>query len=114
MSKSCLTMFEIISSGENIAAIISDISTARHEQYIAIMQVNQAIRKMDQIKQNVAQIERAVATAGNLDDEAEMLIRKVTISTPERVLYALPVQKFEWPMLTISGNMKENGALICV
>ena len=56
-------MFEIISSGENIAAIISYISTARHEQYIATMQVNQAIRKMDQIKQNVAQIERAVATA---------------------------------------------------
>lgn len=102
MSKSCLTMFEIISSGENIAAIISDISTARHEQYIAIMQVNQAIRKMDQIKQKCGTGRACRRHRQNMDDEAEMLTSTVTISTPERVLNAVPVQKYEWPILPIS------------
>ena len=72
------TMGEIVSSTQNVAQIMSEISSASEEQRTGIMQLNQAITSMDETtQQNAALVEQAAAAAQSLEDQSMNLTQAV-------------------------------------
>ncbi len=69
------TMTEIVSSIQNVSAMISEITLASTEQSTEISQVYQAIRRMEDVtQQNAALVEQAAASAEALEDQTRDLI----------------------------------------
>jgi methyl-accepting chemotaxis protein len=74
------TMEEIVSAVKRVTDIMSEISAASNEQSQGIEQVNQAITQMDEVtQQNAALVEEAAAAAESLEEEAQSLIRSVSV-----------------------------------
>ena len=74
------TMQEIVESIKRVAAIVSEISMASHEQTTGIEQVNLAISQMDEVtQQNAALVEEAAAASVALKEQANELARIMAV-----------------------------------
>ena len=74
------TMDEIVSAVKRVNDIMSEISAASLEQSQGIGQVNHAITQMDEVtQQNAALVEEAAAAAESMEEEAECLMRSVSV-----------------------------------
>ncbi|MBS4016652.1 MAG: HAMP domain-containing protein [Dechloromonas sp.] len=72
------TMAEVVSSIQNVARLMSDISAASREQSSGIEQVGRAINQMDEVtQQNAALVEEAAAAAESLQEQAHRLAQAV-------------------------------------
>jgi methyl-accepting chemotaxis protein len=74
------TMGLIVTSVRQVADIMSEITSASHEQSMGIEQVNEAISQMDDMtQQNAALVEQAAAAAQSMQDQAATLAQSVSI-----------------------------------
>ena len=74
------TMQEIVASIRKVAAIMDDITDANREQSAGIDEVNKAVVQMDSVtQQNAALVEQAAAAAESMQQQAEMLVRAVSV-----------------------------------
>ncbi|PQA49513.1 methyl-accepting chemotaxis protein [Amnimonas aquatica] len=74
------TMQEIVSSTQQVASIMTEISQASEEQRNGILQLNNAIGSMDETtQQNAALVEEAAAAAQSLEDQAMNLTQAVGV-----------------------------------
>ena len=74
------TMQEIVSSVKRVSDIIGEIAAASQEQSVGIVQVNEAIMKMDDVtQQNTALVEEAAAAAESLMEQADELKNAVSV-----------------------------------
>lgn len=74
------TMDNVVASVKRVTDIMGEITTATQEQSNGIAQVNQAISQMDQVtQQNAALVEQAAAAADNLQEQAEELVKMVSM-----------------------------------
>ena len=74
------TMDEVVSSVQNVTAIIGEIAIASGEQNIGIDQVNTAIAQMDSVtQQNAALVEEAAAAADAMQQQAASLAQAVSV-----------------------------------
>jgi len=74
------TMDEIVDGVKRVADIMAEITAASQEQSDGIGQVNQAITQMDQVtQQNAALVEEAATAAQSLQDQAQSLVKAVSV-----------------------------------
>ena len=74
------TMDNVVASVKRVTDIMGEITTATQEQSNGIAQVNQAISQMDEVtQQNAALVEQAAAAADNLQEQAEELVKMVSM-----------------------------------
>jgi methyl-accepting chemotaxis protein len=74
------TMQEIVGSVRRVTDIMGEISAASHEQTTGIEQISHAISQMDQVtQQNAALVEEAAAAAQSMQEQAEALVRSVSL-----------------------------------
>ena len=74
------TMQEIVSSVGRVTGIMEEISVASTEQSTGIDQVNSAVAQMDEVtQQNAALVEQAAAASESLLDQADSLMRNVSM-----------------------------------
>lgn len=74
------TMQEIVNSVKRVSDIIGEIAAASTEQSGGIAQVNEAVIKMDDVtQQNTALVEEAAAAAESMMEQAEELMRAVSV-----------------------------------
>jgi len=74
------TMEQVVSSVQQVTAIMREISIASREQSIGVDQVNKAIAHMDNVtQQNAALVEEAAAAATSLAGEAAGLTQAVSL-----------------------------------
>jgi methyl-accepting chemotaxis protein len=74
------TMERIVAAVQSVTAIMSEISTANHEQEAGIEQINHAIAEMDTVtQQNAALVEEAAAAAEAQQDQAQHLVQLVGV-----------------------------------
>jgi methyl-accepting chemotaxis protein len=74
------TMDEVVASVKRVSDIISEITAASNEQTAGIDQVSQAITQMDEVtQQNAALVEEAAAAAALLQDQADNLVKVVSV-----------------------------------
>jgi methyl-accepting chemotaxis protein len=72
------TIGEVVTSVQQVSAIMGAITLASEEQTIGIEQVDQAIDQMDQsTQQNAALVEQATAAAQSLQDQAQQLAQAI-------------------------------------
>lgn len=75
-----VTMDKIVNSIVRVTDIMSEITSASHEQRSGIEQINQAISHMDQVtQQNAALVEQAAAAAHSLQEQAGSLAHVVSV-----------------------------------
>ena len=73
------TMDELVGSVRKVAAIMTDIASASHEQSSGIDQINKAITQMDNVVQmNASVVEQATAAATSMASQATGLARAVS------------------------------------
>lgn len=73
------SLTEIITSVKRVADIVAEISAASDEQASGIDQVNTAITQMDTTtQQNAALVEEAAAASKAMEQQAQMLVEKVS------------------------------------
>ncbi|WP_394781292.1 methyl-accepting chemotaxis protein [Undibacterium sp.] len=86
------TMADIVSSVQQVATIMAEISSASREQSAGIEQVNQAIAQMDYMtQQNAALVEQAAAAAQSMQQQTVRLGEAVAVfklETPEAAVAA--------------------------
>jgi len=74
------TMTDIVSEVNRVSNLIGEISHATHEQASGISQVSDAITQMDHAtQQNAALVEQSAAAAESLKQQAEQLVRAVSV-----------------------------------
>ena len=74
------TMTDVVTSIQRVTDIMSEITTASHEQEVGIEQINQAITEMDTVtQQNAALVEEAAAATGALEQQAAHLAEVVSV-----------------------------------
>ena len=74
------TMGLIVTSVQQVADIMAEITSASQEQSLGIEQVNEAISQMDEMtQQNAALVEQAAAAAQSMLDEAATLSQSVSV-----------------------------------
>ena len=72
------TMDEVVTSFQQVARLVVDISNASREQSSGIEQVTQAVSQMDEVtQQNAALVEEAAAAAESLEEQASGLVQTV-------------------------------------
>jgi methyl-accepting chemotaxis protein len=72
------TMDEVVSSFQQVARLVMDITNASREQSSGIEQVTQAVSQMDEVtQQNAALVEEAAAAAESLEEQAQGLVESV-------------------------------------
>ena len=72
------TMTEVVDSIRQLAGIVKQISSARHEQSSGITEVGTAVTQMDEnTQQNAALVEQAAAAAQSLQQQASALAEVV-------------------------------------
>ena len=75
-----VTMQEVVTSIQNVADIMGEITAASHEQSQGIAEVNLAISQMDDAtQQNSALVEQAAAASQSLQDQASHLAQVVSV-----------------------------------
>ncbi|TAL79789.1 MAG: HAMP domain-containing protein [Burkholderiaceae bacterium] len=73
-------MSEVVQSVHGVTTIMSEISSASHEQAQGIDQVNQAVTQMDAVvQQNASLVQQAAAAAGSLQEQATRLTEAVAV-----------------------------------
>lgn len=73
------TMQEVVTSFQQVVALINEITCASREQSIGIEQVTRAIAQMDEVtQQNAALVEQAAATAESLEEQTAVLTQTVS------------------------------------
>jgi methyl-accepting chemotaxis protein len=73
-------MTEMVTRVEHVTNIVVDIAEASREQSHGISQVNQAIAQMDEVTQrNAALVEEAAASTQAMKEEADNLVRAVSV-----------------------------------
>jgi methyl-accepting chemotaxis protein len=71
-------MDEVVTSFQQVARLVVDISNASREQSSGIEQVTQAVSQMDEVtQQNAALVEEAAAAAESLEEQAQGLVQAV-------------------------------------
>jgi uncharacterized phage infection (PIP) family protein YhgE len=71
-------MDEVVSSFQQVARLVMDITNASREQSSGIEQVTQAVSQMDEVtQQNAALVEEAAAAAESLEEQAQGLVQSV-------------------------------------
>ena len=79
------TMQEVVASIQGVSTVVHEIATASHEQSAGIEQVGHAITQMDETtQQNAALVEEAAAAAQSLQEQADNLVRLVSVFTLDR------------------------------
>ena len=74
------TMNEVVEAIARVAAIMSSITSASHEQANGVIQVGQAISQMDEAtQQNAALVEEMAAAASSLNTLAQELVQTVAV-----------------------------------
>ncbi|OYO30384.1 methyl-accepting chemotaxis protein [Janthinobacterium sp. PC23-8] len=74
------TMSEVVSSVKRVTDVIAEIVSASHEQSTGIEQINEAVSAMDNVtQQNASLVEEAAAAAESLRDQADNLVRTVSV-----------------------------------
>ncbi len=74
------TMDEVVTSFQQVARLVVDISNASREQSGGIEQVTQAVSQMDEVtQQNAALVEQAAAAAESLEEQAQGLRQAVAM-----------------------------------
>jgi methyl-accepting chemotaxis protein len=74
------TMDNVVTSFQQVAALVTDITSASREQSTGIEQVTRAVGAMDEVtQQNAALVEQAAAAAKSLEDQANGLMDLVSI-----------------------------------
>jgi methyl-accepting chemotaxis protein len=74
------TMDEIVVGVRRVADIMSEMTSASHEQTAGIDHINQAMGQLDQVTQsNAALVEESAATAQSLEQQANRLVQMVSI-----------------------------------
>ncbi len=72
------TMDEVVTSFQQVAALVTEITGASREQASGIEQVTQAVGQMDEVtQQNAALVEEAAAAAESLEEQARGLVQAV-------------------------------------
>ena len=99
------TMQAMVSDFSNLAALITEIAHASHEQSCGIDQVTRAVSQMDDAtQQNAARVEEAAAAAEMLAKQAVVLADAVATfrldDTPSRS--AKPAARLARPTMTLS------------
>ena len=80
VEKAGSTMDEIVVSVRRVADIMGEISAASADQSHGIDQINLAMTQMDQVTQsNASLVEEAAAAAGSLEEQADDLVRAVSV-----------------------------------
>lgn len=78
------TMQEIVTSVKRVSDIIGEIAAASSEQSAGIEQVNDAVMKMDDMtQQNTALVEEAAAAAESMMEQADELMKAVSVFSLE-------------------------------
>jgi methyl-accepting chemotaxis protein len=79
-SQAGATMNEVVTSFQQVALLIGDITRASSEQSIGIERVTQAVANMDEVtQQNAALVEQAAAAAESLEDQTRSLSQAVAL-----------------------------------
>ena len=98
------TMTEVVSSIRRVTDLMGEITSASVEQSQAVAQVGEAVTQMDQTtQQNAALVEESAAAADSLKDQAQDLVRVVSVfklpegmarraSTPQATVRPRPAQ----------------------
>jgi methyl-accepting chemotaxis protein len=74
------TMEEVVAGIRGVSSLIGDISGASREQSEAIEQVNQALAQIDEVTQhNVALAEESAAAVESLEQQADALVKSVSV-----------------------------------
>ena len=74
------TMQEIVAAVQRVADIVNEINAASTEQQGDVMQVIEAVKRMDQgTQQNAALVEQSAAAAESLKDQALQLVQGVSV-----------------------------------
>ncbi len=74
------TMAEIVSSVQEVSAMMGDIHTAARDQSAGIGQINRSVGQLDQMtQQNAALVEESAAAAATLKDQADRLAQAVSV-----------------------------------
>ncbi|WP_083686136.1 methyl-accepting chemotaxis protein [Rhodoferax koreense] len=75
-----VTMQEVVTAIRRVTDIMGEISAASTEQSQGVSQVGEAVTQMDQAtQQNAALVEQSAAAAQSLNDQAEQLVRAVSV-----------------------------------
>jgi methyl-accepting chemotaxis protein len=75
-----ITMREVVASVGRVSGIVHDISEASREQSTGVSQVGEAVSQMDMAtQQNAALVEESAAAAASLQQQAQQLVRAVSI-----------------------------------
>jgi methyl-accepting chemotaxis protein len=87
------SLSEIVASVKRVADIVAEISAASEEQASGIDQVNTAVTQMDtSTQQNAALVEEAAASSKAMEQQAQLLVEKVSFfSTAGVAQIAMPV-----------------------
>lgn len=73
-------MVEVVEAVQRVSTIMREIAHASEEQSTGIQQINIAITSMDEVtQQNAALVEEAMAAAHSLDEQAQQLIKAVSV-----------------------------------
>ncbi|MFP8781495.1 methyl-accepting chemotaxis protein, partial [Hydrogenophaga sp. RWCD_12] len=74
------TMQEIVQSIQRVTDIVGEISSASNEQNAGVGLVSEAVTQMDQsTQQNAALVEESAAAAASLQQQAQHLVRAVSV-----------------------------------
>lgn len=74
------TMQEVVQSVKRVSDMISEITAAGQEQSTGVDQINNAIMQMDSVtQQNAALVEEAAAAAATMQEQAENLVKVVSV-----------------------------------
>ncbi|ELX12031.1 methyl-accepting chemotaxis protein [Janthinobacterium sp. HH01] len=88
------TMGLIVTSVQQVADIMAEITSASQEQSLGIEQVNEAISQMDEMtQQNAALVEQAAAAAQSMQDEAATLSASVSVFKLDEALAPAPAAR---------------------
>jgi methyl-accepting chemotaxis protein len=80
VDKAGATMQGVVDSIQRVTHIMGEISTASEQQSNGVAQVVEAIRQMDQVtQQNSALVQEISAAANGLNDQAQDLVRTVSV-----------------------------------
>jgi methyl-accepting chemotaxis protein len=104
------TMLEIVESVKKVSDIISEISAAGTEQSAGIDQINQAVVQMDNAtQQNAALVEEAAAAAASLREQADQLVRTVSVfKLSDAKGEGMPTLDYRGEQQVLSARMPSN------
>ncbi|MEY3201550.1 MAG: hypothetical protein RIR70_1100, partial [Pseudomonadota bacterium] len=88
------TMQEVVTAIRRVTDIMSEISAASNEQAVGVSQVGEAIMQMDQgTQQNAGLVEESAAAATVLKEQAEQMVRTVSVFRIHGMTHAAPPEK---------------------